>query len=157
MKKIGIILALISLTIGVFGQYKGKITKIYDGNTFWAELSNGITDSIKFYGIDCPELDQQYGVAAKEHLESQLNRDIELEYKGRDRNNYMMAIVTYTTKNGDKVNMNEELLENGYAWKNKYTDNKKFEKLEKEARKKKAGLWRNEDAVPPWEYRKQKH
>jgi endonuclease YncB( thermonuclease family) len=154
MKKVSTILILILCSIGLFAQYTGKITKIYDGNTFWVDLSDGKTDSVKFYGIDCPELDQQYGVAAKGHLESQLHRKVEMKYKGRDRNNYMLAIVTYTAKKGDKVNLNEELLLKGYAWKNKFTDDKKYEKLEKQARKNKAGLWRNSDPTPPWEYRK---
>ncbi len=144
-------------SLSLFGQYTGKITKVQDGNTFWVELSNGETDSVKFYGIDCPELKQQYGIAAKEHLESQVHREVELKYKGRDRDNYMLAIVTYTTKKGEKIILNEELLANGYAWKNKFTDEKSYEKLEKQARKSKVGLWRNDNPTPPWEYRKQKH
>lgn len=156
MKKI-LVVFMLAVSLTSFSQYTGKITKIHDGNTFWVKLSDGEIDSVKFYGIDCPELDQQYGVASKEHLESQLHREIEMKYKGRDRNNYMLAIVTYTTKKDEKVNLNEELLSKGYAWKNKYTDDKKYEKLEKQARKDKVGLWRNSNPVPPWEYRKQKH
>jgi len=142
------------LVAGVNGQYKGKIKKVYDGETFWIELDNGNIDSVRLWGIDCPELGQQYGKAAQKYLESHIHREVNLEYKSRDKNKFMMAIVTYSLKNGDEVNLNNLLIEKGYAWKNKYSDDKKLEKLQEQARKKKLGLWRNSNPVPPWEWRK---
>ncbi len=153
MKKI-LLLLLITVSLTSFGQYKGKITKVYDGNTFWVKLENGDVDSVKFWGIDCPELKQQYGVAAREHLEDQIHREVDIEYKGRDKDNYILGIVKYKNKKGEEIILNEEHLENGYAWKNKYTDDKRYEKLEKQARKSRIGLWRNDDPTPPWEFRK---
>ena len=154
MKKSGIICLVLGIGLSIHAQYKGKIVKVYDGNTFWVELADGKTDSVKLYGIDCPELEQQYGVAAKKKLEGHLHREVDLEYKGRDTKNYLMAIVKYDTKKEKDVILNEEMIREGYAWKNKYTDDKGYEKLEKEARKNKAGLWRNADPVAPWEFRK---
>lgn len=155
MRKIFVLL-LITISLTSFSQYKGKITKVYDGNTFWVKMENGDIDSVKFWGVDCPELKQQYGVAAREHLENQIHRLIDIEYKGRDKNNYILGIITYKNKKGDEINLNEELIAKGYAWKNKYTDDKNYEKLEKKARKSKVGLWRNSNPTPPWEYRKNK-
>lgn len=146
---------LLFSSITSFAQYKGKITKVYDGETFWVKMENGDIDSVKLWGIDSPELKQQYGKAALKNLESHIHREISMEYKTRDKNNFMLAIVSYKTKNNEEIILNHMLIEQGYAWKNKFTDDKKLEKLQKQAEKNNAGLWRNADPTPPWEWRKQ--
>jgi micrococcal nuclease len=150
-----LVFVLLFISITSFSQYKGKITKVYDGETFWVKMENGDIDSVKLWGVDCPELEQQYGVAAQKNLESHINREISMEYKTRDKNNFMLAIVSYKTKNNEEIILNQMLIEQGYAWKNKFTDDKKLEKLQKQAEKNNAGLWRNSDPTPPWEWRKQ--
>lgn len=137
-----------------YSQYKGEITKIIDGESFYITMENGDTDSVRLWGIDSPELKQQYGKAALKNLESHIHREISLEYKTRDKNNFMMAIVTYKRKSGEEINLNHSLVEQGYAWKNKFTSDKKLEKLQKQAEKNRVGLWRNDDPTPPWEWRK---
>jgi hypothetical protein len=49
-----------------------------------------------------------------------------------------------------------KLFKAGYArWYRKYAPHdRKLERLEKEAREAKRGLWSNPHAIPPWEYRK---
>ena len=154
MKRLQLSFTLLFIYSLSFGQYSGKIIKVYDGETFWVQLENGDIDSVKLWGIDAPELKQQYGVACKEHLVKQIHREVQLEYKSRDRNNYMQAIVTYTLKSGEEVNLNKALVEQGYAWKNKYTNDNNLEKLQKKAEKNSAGLWRKSNPTPPWEWRK---
>lgn len=146
---------LLLIPVFAFSQYKGKILKVKDGETFWIKMENGDTDSVKLWGIDSPELEQQYGKAALKNLESHIHREVLLEYISRDRDNYMLAIVTYKLKSGEEINLNHSLVENGYAWKNKFTDDKKLEKLQKQAEKNNAGLWKNANPTPPWEWRKQ--
>lgn len=150
-------ISLIILSLSILtaqGQYEGKIAKVYDGETFIIHLKNGKTDSVKLWGVDSPELGQQFGVAAQKNLEKYIHQEVKLEYKTRDKNNYMLAIVKYTNKNNEIVNLNKVLVENGYAWKNKFTDDKKLEKLQKQAQKNRKGLWTNSDPTPPWVWRK---
>lgn len=153
MKKYILFFACI-LSVDMLAQYNGKITGVEDGETVIVSLNDGKEDKVKLYGLDAPELDQQFGVAAKSFMENYIHQEVELEYKTRDKDNYMIAIVYYMSKSGEKINLNEVVVEKGYAWKNKYTDDKQLEKLEKQARKDKAGLWRNANPTPPWEWRK---
>lgn len=154
MKNILAVLVFGVTLLPIQAQSRGKIIKVYDGETFWIQFDNGEVDSVRLWGIDAPELKQKFGVAARENLESHIHRVVDLTYKNRDKNSYMLAIVTYRTKKGDEVNLNRALVEEGYAWKNKYTDDKKLDKLQKQAEKNKAGLWRNQSPIPPWEWRK---
>jgi endonuclease YncB( thermonuclease family) len=43
---------------------KGKVTKITDGDTFTLFTEEGSTVTIHLYGIDCPELKQNFGAIA---------------------------------------------------------------------------------------------
>lgn len=153
MRKLQLFLLLLFIGSITFGQYSGKIIKVYDGETLWVELENGDIDSVKLWGIDAPELNQKFGFASKEHLATQIHRKVQLKYKNRDRQNYMQAIVSYTTKNGEEVNLNNTMVEEGYAWKNKYTDEKELEKLQRKAEKNKVGLWKTANPIAPWDWR----
>lgn len=154
MKKSTLCIAALLLSIISYSQYKGKIISVIDGESFFIKMENGDTDSVRLWGIDSPEIKQQYGKAAQRNLETHIHREVSLEYKTRDKNNFMMAIVTYKQKNGDEINLNYFLVEQGYAWKNKFTKDKKLEKLQNQAKRNQVGLWRNDNPTPPWEWRK---
>jgi len=52
-------------------------------------------------------------------------------------------------------NVNETLVEEGYAWHfKKYSDDVIYADLEKRAQQHKKGLWVNENPMPPWQWRK---
>ncbi len=155
MKKV-VFLSFVLTILGTsaFCQYQGKITKVYDGETFWVKLNGGDVDSVKLWGIDSPELKQEFGNAALKNLKSLIYKEVNLEYKTRDKDNYMLAIVTYKTRAGEDVNLNYHLVEKGYAWKSKFSKDKKLEKLQKQAEKNKAGLWKSTNPIPPWEWKK---
>lgn len=54
------------------------------------------------------------------------------------------------------MNLNQELVKHGWCWwYRKYAPlDAELEKLEKEARDAKKGLWVDPKPVPPWEWRK---
>ena len=56
MKRLQLSFTLLFIYSLSFGQYSGKIIKVYDGETFWVQLENGDIDSVKLWGIDAPEL-----------------------------------------------------------------------------------------------------
>ena len=151
---VSIMLAFFCLT--GFGQKIGKITKVIDGNTFEVEMKTGEKkhETVVLYGIDAPELQQQYGKASQGHLKKMLYAEVEIEYKNRDPKQNMVAMVYHTDKKGNKTCLNYDLVEQGYAWKFQHVNDKKLEQLEKKARKNRAGLWKNANPIPPWEYRK---
>ena len=55
----------------------------------------------------------------------------------------------------DSVNVNEALLQAGLAWHyKKYDKNPDWAKMEEVAKRNRVGLWVEDDAVAPWEWRK---
>jgi endonuclease YncB( thermonuclease family) len=58
----------------------------------------------------------------------------------------------------DGVNLNQELVNQGWCWRyRKYApSDAELEKLEKDARDAKKGLWTDPQPVPLWEWRKRK-
>ncbi|MFW5886455.1 MAG: thermonuclease family protein [Bacteroidota bacterium] len=153
LKKINLFLTFLFAGYFSFGQYTGKIIQVIDGDSFIVEMIDGTKEKVTFYGIDAPELDQEYGKAAKNYLKKYLYTMVDLEYKNRNTDAEMMAIVYYLDQEESKVNLNYEVVENGLAWKNKYTDDNQLDRIEKKARRKKIGLWKNPRAIEPWEWK----
>jgi len=68
----------------------------------------------------------------------------------KDRYGRYIAQVHYGRKD-----LGKELLRNGMAWHYvRYSSDKNLQQLEDRARAAKVGLWVDENAVPPWEWRK---
>lgn len=124
----------------------GKVTRVVDGDTIHIE---DIT--VRLYGIDAPEKDQPYGEESANHLFQLIgNKQVVVEVVGQDRYNRIIGKIYL-----DNVYINNLLVEYGCAWwYRKYapleTD---LEISEKSAQERKLGLWRFENAVPPWKWR----
>lgn len=130
----------------------GNVVKVSDGDTITV-LRGFQQVRIRFYGIDAPEKGQAYGKAAKRHLIFLVaNRNVEIEPVTQDRYGRTVALVF-----ADDTNINQKMVEDGYAWVYRRYCKKSFcsqwLKLEREARKQKLGLWSDSRPVPPWEWR----
>lgn len=80
-------------------------------------------------------------------------KTVVVQVKEIDRYGRYVAHIIYD----DGKSLAEELLKNGLAWHfTRYSDNDRFSELEEEARSKKLGLFANEKAIPPWEFRSKK-
>ena len=81
-----------------------------------------------------------------------MGKVVDIEDIDIDRYGRVVGIVTV----GNLV-LNRHLLEYGYAWVyHRYCKKpfcSKWTNLEAEARKAKRGLWKNPEAIPPWQYR----
>jgi len=153
MKKV-IAITLLSLTTSVLWASEilnGKVTSVIDGNTI--EVTTGFNETyrIVLLGIDCPELGQEFGEEAKQHLEKMiLTKEIVLELKGKDRWGNYLAIVFA----GD-VDLRVDLLARGLAWAAEKNAVPALKDLESRARSRNLGLWQQEEPTPPWVYRRQ--
>lgn len=129
---------------------KGKVIGISDGDTIKI-LIDGKTFKVRLFGIDSPERSQAFGTKAKDFASSlAFGKEVSLIIHGKDR--YKRILAEVILPNGK--NLNEELVKNGYAWHyTKYSDSRRLEKFEKDARKKRKGLWQDESPLPPWEFR----
>lgn len=134
----------------------GKVIKIIDGDTITILDSSNKQHKIRLYGIDTPEKKQAYGKAAKKHT-SRLSyrKKAVVTIYDTDRFKRPVGVVKVGS-----VNVNESLIRAGYAWQYRKYCKAKFCKswlqFEERAKASNLGLWRNNDPVPPWEWRKGK-
>ena len=71
-------------------------------------------------------------------------------YDEKDRYGRVVAEIILN----DSLNVNKEMVRNGYAWHFKrFSNNLHYAKLERMARSQNLGLWADNQAMAPWEYR----
>ncbi|EAK2208126.1 thermonuclease [Campylobacter upsaliensis] len=138
-------------------ELTGKVSKVIDGDTIelLAKTSkenpyNHITKlKIRLYGIDAPELKQAYGKEAKEFLSALvLKQEVSLIIENKDK--YDRFVGTLFLKGQD---INKEMVKNGYA--HAYESfSKKYLAEQADAKMFKLGLWQDEKAVKPSEFRR---
>lgn len=132
-------------------DFKGKVVTVIDGDTLM--ILNGQTPvKCVLYAIDCPELGQDSGPAAKEFTASRcLKKVVTVKDRGQDK--LGRAIVEVTLDDG--TSLNKELVTSGLAWWTKKfapqaTD---YGELERAARAEKKGLWVASNPMAPWIFR----
>ncbi|EAK7235084.1 thermonuclease [Campylobacter upsaliensis] len=138
-------------------ELTGKVSKVIDGDTIelLAKTSkenpyNHIAKlKIRLYGIDAPELKQAYGKEAKEFLSALvLKQEVSLIIENKDK--YDRFVGTLFLKGQD---INKEMVKNGYA--HAYESfSKKYLAEQADAKMFKLGLWQDERAVKPSEFRR---
>ena len=135
-------------------QISGKVTDVYDGDSFTLLAPGNVEMKIRLHGVYCPELKQDYGQRAKQFTSSQIfGKTVTVKSSKKDR--YGRTIGTVYLANGQILN--ELLLQNGLAWHSKkYDSNTYWAQLETNARNAKRGLWAISNPIPPWTYRSSK-
>lgn len=136
------------------GRKLGEVVKIADGDTFTLLYPGNVQVKVRLYGIDCPERAQAFGVAARKALGNLLEgHRVYLNEQNRDRYGRVVAIAF----RDDSRNINEALLQQGYAWHYRaYDNNPAWTTMEEQARAARIGLWQDARPTPPWEFRKNK-
>jgi len=130
----------------------GKVTSVIDGNTFEIITHEKEQYKIMLDGIDCPELNQEFGGQAKQFLEKQiLEKEVEVQIQGKDRWGTRLGILLIKGM-GD---IRFELLKEGLAWTAERNPIEELESIRKKAGEEKKGLWSADSPTPPWIYRRQ--
>lgn len=134
-------------------EFTGKVTGIKDGDTFEV-LRDGEPEKIRLVDIDSPESAQPFGKAAKKYASDLcFGKTVRvLPKKRRDRYGRILATIFVD----DTVDVNAQMITGGYAWRYKYSKKKTYGALEKQAREQNTGLWADDNAVDPWQWRKDK-
>lgn len=131
---------------------KGKVISVIDGNTVQVQSDSQDQYKVVLAGIDCPELEQQYGTEAKKYLEKLvLKQMVTLQLKGKDRFGNYIAVLLLNGDDDPRI----ELLKQGLAWTSEKSPNPDLEPYRSWAQQKKRGLWQEENPTPPWTYRRQ--
>lgn len=163
MKRIVIYILLFTLTsvnfscVSKSGKHKGKseflpVTKIVDGDTFWADDGSEKGVKIRLIGVDAPESRRTgkkeigyFGKEAKEFLTKRLSGELVkliCDVDSLDRYGRTLAYVYLK----DGTFLNAELVKQGYAMVMTVPPNvrfaEEFVKLQQEAREHYRGLWK---------------
>ena len=154
LKSIAMAIAGLLASILTFGNnnLSGKVVSVIDGNTVEVMTTENDTVRIIFHGIDCPEIDQDYGEKARRHLEKMiLEKNVTIDIQGKDRWGNRLAIILI---NGE-IDPRLEMLEQGLAWTAERNPISELESLREKAEEKNKGLWREQNPTPPWVFRRQ--
>jgi endonuclease YncB( thermonuclease family) len=156
MPVIAIVALLLSFTtVCIADVWSGSVIAVVDGDTIEVLNSKQRAERIRLNGIDCPEKGQAYGKKAKQAASALVyGKEVTLQAHGKDKYGRTIADVFLA----DTTNVNHELVKDGWCWwYRKYAPrNTELEKLEKDARDSKKGLWVDPAPFPPWVYRKAK-
>ncbi|QPH37848.1 thermonuclease family protein [Pedobacter endophyticus] len=133
--------------------FEAKVIGITDGDTIEILYRNQPI-KIRLAHIDCPEKrgSQPYGNDAKAALSKLcFGQQVQVHAQNYDRYKRLIAVVV----NIRKQNVNQEMIKQGMAWHfKKYSKDTVYAQLEVRARRNKIGLWKDAQAVAPWDWRK---
>jgi micrococcal nuclease len=148
-----IVAAVFGLGAGPAEPLHLRVVGVHDGDTITGLDDSKTQFKIRLDAIDAPELGQPFGQASKKALsEKVFGKNVVVIAKTKDKYG---RTVGHVMIDGRDVNL--EMLEAGMAWHYKHYDhNVRLARAEEKARAAKKGLWGDEDAVPPWEWRKGK-
>lgn len=132
-------------------QVVGECLYVYDGDTVLMNM-NGEKRKIRLYGIDAPELSQEFGDKSRALLSRLIEKQrITVNVMGEDRYGRAIGVIYI-----GGLDINAVMLKNGAAWHYKdYDKSVEYAELESLARKERLGLWATRSIMAPWEYRKQ--
>jgi endonuclease YncB( thermonuclease family) len=128
-----------------------KVVSVHDGDTFTGINQANEQVKIRLDAVDAPELSQPYGQASRKALGDKIfGKTVTVITKKHDRYGRTIGHVLI-----DRRDVNLELLEEGAVWHyEQYDHNKRLREAEASARAAKKGLWKDPNAIPPWEWRK---
>ena len=129
----------------------GKVTRVSDGDTIWVTDNRGIRHKIRMDRIDAPESGQEYGAEATAYLKRRIfDKTVQVDWEKHDRYGRVLGIVFL-----GKDDINLEMVKTGNAWHYSYHDQTAaFADAEKSARAAKLGLWKANNPINPYEFRK---
>ena len=153
---LGTLLLFISASLNA-GTLEGKVVGVADGDTITVLEANNTQHKIRLQGIDAPEKAQAFGQKSKQSLHQLIhNKQVSVEFQKKDKYGRIVGKVLHE---GTDVCL--EQIKLGMAWHYKqYTseqskeDRETYAQAELRAQSQKIGLWKDTNAIPPWEFRK---
>lgn len=134
--------------------FTAKVISVPDGDSLnVVRGAGGKSEKVILYGIDCPEMGQEFGQEARAFTDDACyKKEVKIEESGKDAKGRIVANIYLA----DGTNLNQQLVEKGLAWwSDKYAPNDKTLKdLFTAAKAQKVGLWASTTKpVPPWLFR----
>jgi endonuclease YncB( thermonuclease family) len=138
---------------------EGMVKAVYDGDTILLATREESRLKVRLYGIDAPETKkpdmpgQPLGEIAKRTLMYKImGRRVTAEIVDIDQYKRAVAVIRYSGRD-----VNREMVAEGFAWAyRQYLQGayaSEYIGAENRARSRHAGLWRDANPTPPWEFR----
>jgi endonuclease YncB( thermonuclease family) len=152
---------------------EGRVVGVADGDTVTVLDADHIQHKIRLAGIDAPEKAQPFGNRAKESLSSLVfGQWVTVDGDKTDRYGRTVAKLLVAAPHAGcrgsptcprGVDANLAQINLGMAWWYRHyareqtpDDRRRYAQAEEDAQAQRAGLWREPNPVPPWEWRKQR-
>jgi len=151
--KLKLVFVILCLSYNLFFcQSKGKVIKVKDGDTVVVLLGNNKQETLRLAEVDCPENGQAFGKNAKQFTSSQIFGKTVVFYRmSKDRYRRTVAKIFYD----DNKYLSAEIIKSGLGWWYfKASKNIVLKDYEIKAKNSKTGLWKDGNAISPWEFRK---
>lgn len=137
----------------------GMVRTVYDGDTLLLVTREESRLKVRLYGVDAPETPkpdapgQPFGAVAKRTLMYKImGRQVTAEIVDIDQYKRAVAVIRYGGRD-----INREMVAEGLAWAyRQYLQGpyaSEYINAESRARGRHAGLWRDANPQPPWEFR----
>lgn len=137
------------------------VERVIDGDTIDVLIDQRPV-RLRLLGIDAPELSQADGLAVQQFLADFIaGQPVRVALEDEDKYGRSLAEVFFTTIDPDfrqqsELSLNELLVRTGRAWAYRYRGEVQYSSygdLEAQARAEKRGLWVDETAIEPWQWR----
>ncbi len=147
-------------------DFTAKVQRVVDGDTVHVIDKAGKKFKVRLTGIDAPEKNQPYGLAATYKLtEILINKLVLLKSKPNNGKPYTIdrykRVLAKIILDGRDINLLQVL--RGYAWHFKRyqkqqspSDRELYSEAEIDAKKNELGLWEEKNPIAPWKWRKMK-
>jgi endonuclease YncB( thermonuclease family) len=137
-------------------ELEGRVVGVSDGDTITVLVGEHDSVKVRLAGIDAPEKAHPFGSVSKKNLSDHVyEKKITVEWEKKDRYGRVLGRVLV-----DGSDACLEQIRAGLAWHYKqYAKDQPaslrgtYEEAERLARRSRAGLWREPNPIPPWEFR----
>ena len=135
----------------------GRVTNIIDGDTLTLADASNQPHKIRLFGIDAPEITQDFGQKAKTDLSAlALGQQATADCRIAERSSSALCVVTVGTQD-----IGLELIRNGAAWsyplhaaQQSTKERADYAQAEFMAKIHRYGLWNSKNPTPPWDWRR---
>ena len=140
-----------------------KMTRVIDGDTVVVDTGGGLfrrrrSERVRLYGIDAPETSQNGGKESTEHLERLIGSNRKMWMETVDTDQYGRTVgLLHRRKGRPDDSYNYMMVRDGQAraYMARPQDRMRFQEAEKEAARRRWGIWRERKTTAPWEYRRE--